>query len=176
MSLFGVRSTAGAAQERTPDVTKRHTLWGYREIVSLRCNPCPQGVLAGNLFGVAVFNALAGASLEIVTWGVFDLAKYASTFNPGDKVYWDNVNLVATSALLSSPSTTPGNREIGVADLVPASDVNAPGGLTADPTVRVRLNLCSIGLVTSSDMDPGLLQKITVVLTAAQIEGLTRSR
>jgi hypothetical protein len=36
----------------------------------------------------------------------------------------------------------------------------------------VRLNLCSIGLVTSSDMDPSLLQKITVVLTAAQIEAM----
>ena len=26
------------------------------------------------------------------TWGVFDLAKDGSTFNSGDKVYWDNVN------------------------------------------------------------------------------------
>src|SRR5665213_4298096 len=48
-----------------------------------------QGVLAGNLFGVAVFSAASGASLEIVTWGVYDLAKDGSTFNPGDKVYWD---------------------------------------------------------------------------------------
>jgi predicted RecA/RadA family phage recombinase len=131
-----------------------------------------QGVVAGNIFGVAVFNAASGASLEIVTWGVFDLAKDASTFNPGDKVYWDNVNFVATSAPPASPSTTPGNREIGVADLIQASGVNAPGGLTGDATVRVRLNLCSIGLVTSADMDPGLLQKITVVLTAAQIEAM----
>ena len=113
-----------------------------------------QGVVAGNIFGVAVFNAVSGASLEIVTWGVYDLAKDASTFNPGDKVYWDNVNFVATSAPPASPSTTPGNREIGVADLVQASGVNAPGGLTGDPTVRVRLNVCSIGLVSSSDMDP----------------------
>ena len=35
----------------------------------------------------------SGASLEIVTWGVYDLAKDGSTFNPGDKVYRDNVNL-----------------------------------------------------------------------------------
>ena len=41
-----------------------------------------QGVLAGNIFGIAVFNGALGASLEIVTWGVFDLAKDASTFNP----------------------------------------------------------------------------------------------
>ena len=131
-----------------------------------------QGVLAGNIFGIAVFSAASGASLEIVTWGVYDLAKDGSTFNPGDKVYWDNVNFVATSAPPASPSTTPGNREIGVADLCQASGVNAPGGLTGDPTVRVRLNVCSIGLVSSSDMDPGLLQKITVVLTAAQIEAM----
>jgi len=30
------------------------------------------------------------------------------------------------------PSTTPGNRDIGVADLVQATGVSAPGGLTGD--------------------------------------------
>jgi len=73
----------------------------------------------------------SGASLEIVTWGVYDLAKDGSTFNPGDKVYWDNVNLCDFGSPAPA-STTPGNREIGVADLVQATCVSAPGGLTGD--------------------------------------------
>jgi predicted RecA/RadA family phage recombinase len=91
------------------------------------------GVKVGNLFGVAVFNAAIGASLEIITVGVFDLAKDSSTFNSGDAVYWDDTNKVATSA-------SAGNLVIGTAELSQASGTNAPGGAQADPAVRVRLN------------------------------------
>jgi len=63
--------------------------------------------------------------------GRLDLAKDGSTFNPGDKVYWDNVNLCDFGSPAPA-STTPGNREIGVADLVQATCVSAPGGLTGD--------------------------------------------
>ena len=91
------------------------------------------GVKVGNLFGVAVYNAVQGASLEIVAVGVFDLAKDTSTFNSGDAVYWDDTNKVATS-------TSAGNLVIGTAELAQASGVNAPGGAQADPSVRVRLN------------------------------------
>jgi predicted RecA/RadA family phage recombinase len=90
------------------------------------------GVKVGNLFGVAVYDAAQSASLEIVSIGVFDLAKDNSTFASGDAVYWDDTNKVATS--------TSGNLVIGTAELAQASGTAAPGGAQADPTVRVRLN------------------------------------
>ena len=47
-------------------------------------------VLIGNLFGVAAYTAPAGAPLEIVTQGVFELPKTGSAaFATGDKAYWD---------------------------------------------------------------------------------------
>jgi predicted RecA/RadA family phage recombinase len=90
------------------------------------------GCLVGGIFGIAAFTAAINASVELLTVGSFDLAKDASTFNEGDPVYWDNVNLVATSNNY--------NNLIGFADLVQASGTNAAGGNTGDPTVRVRLN------------------------------------
>jgi predicted RecA/RadA family phage recombinase len=91
------------------------------------------GVKLGNLFGVAVYDAALGASLEIMAQGVFDLAKDNSTFASGDAVYWDDTNKVATS-------TSAGNLVIGTAELAQASGIAAPGGAQADATVRVRLN------------------------------------
>jgi predicted RecA/RadA family phage recombinase len=87
----------------------------------------------GYVFGIAVNTQNQGDNMEIVVEGVFDLAKDASTFTNGDYVYWDNTNRVATS-------TGTGNKKIGVAVLSQASGVSAPGGNTADATVRVRLN------------------------------------
>jgi predicted RecA/RadA family phage recombinase len=87
----------------------------------------------GHLFGIAVNNQNQGDNMEIVTQGVFDLAKDTSTFAEGDYVYWDNTNKVATS-------TATNNTKIGVAALMQASGVAAPGGNSTDPTVRVRLN------------------------------------
>ena len=86
----------------------------------------------GYLFGVAVNTQVTGDNMEIVTEGVFDLVKDASTFSNGDYVYWDNVNHVATSINT--------DKKIGVAVLMQASGANAPGGAAGDPTVRVRLN------------------------------------
>ena len=44
-----------------------------------------QAVLMGNLFGVAAYSALAGASAEIVTTGVFTLPKASGvTFTAGE--------------------------------------------------------------------------------------------
>jgi predicted RecA/RadA family phage recombinase len=94
------------------------------------------GVLvAGNahLFGIAVNDQILNDSMEIVTTGVFDLAKDTSTFAQGDAVYWDNTNKVATS-------TATGNTKIGVAALTAPGGVAAPGGVSGDATVRVRLN------------------------------------
>jgi predicted RecA/RadA family phage recombinase len=51
------------------------------------------GVLYGSLFGVAAMNAAEGAEVEIVTQGVFDLAKAtATTFSGGARVSWDAEN------------------------------------------------------------------------------------
>lgn len=92
------------------------------------------GVLVGtHIFGIAVFDAANAASLEIMTGGVFDLAKDTSAFAEGDYVYWDNTNKVATS-------TSAGNTKIGVAVITQASGTNALGGSSGDATVRVRLN------------------------------------
>lgn len=87
----------------------------------------------GHIFGVAVNNQSIGDSTEVLTAGVFDLAKDTSTFAEGDYVYWDN-----TAKLCTSTSTS--NTKIGVAAITTPSGVNAPGALSGDATVRVRLN------------------------------------
>lgn len=52
------------------------------------------GVQIGSLFGVASTSAESGAALSIVTMGVFDLPKEATTdtFDVGDPVEWDGNN------------------------------------------------------------------------------------
>lgn len=90
------------------------------------------GCKVGNIFGVAVQDALISASAEIKVVGVFDLIKDGSTFSSGDLVYWDDVAKKATS-------TVGANLLIGQATLDQASGVAALGGITGDATVRVRL-------------------------------------
>jgi len=97
-----------------------------------------QGCKSGNRFGVSVNNQNSGDSSELVVVGVFDLAKDSSTFNSGDKVYWNDVAKQCTSVQGS-------NMEIGVVTLEQPSGTNAPGGATGDATVRVRLNSVPVG-------------------------------
>jgi len=125
------------------------------------------GGQVGNIFGVSVNTQNIGDSSEIVVEGVFDLAKDASTFNSGDKVFWNNTTQQATSSTLTAAGAS--NKEIGFAVLNQASGVNAPGGQTTDATVRVRLNPLGFGPVQAADTDPSLIQKAVVTLTAAQI-------
>jgi predicted RecA/RadA family phage recombinase len=125
------------------------------------------GCQVGNIFGVSVNNQNAGDSTELVVEGVFDLAKDASTFGSGAKVYWDNSQQLVTANTLTAGGAP--NKEIGFACLDQASGTAAPGAQAADPTVRVRLNPLSFGPVEASDTDPSLLQKAVVTLTAAQI-------
>lgn len=67
------------------------------------------GVLVGSLFGVAANDADSGAAIEIVTKGVFDLAKVsAQAWSEGDLIYWD-------SAADNATTTASGNTLIGVA-------------------------------------------------------------
>ena len=128
------------------------------------------GCQVGNIFGVSVNNQNTGDSSELVVEGVFDLAKDTSTFNPGDKVFWNNTTQLATSSPLTAVGAS--NKEIGFAVLNQASGVNAPGGQTTDATVRVRLIPLSFGPVQAADTDPSLIQKAVVTLTAAQILGM----
>jgi predicted RecA/RadA family phage recombinase len=87
----------------------------------------------GYLFGVAVNAQALGDKMEILTEGVFDLAKDASTFAEGDYVYFNNATQQATS-------TATGNKKIGVAVVTIPGGGAAPGGAAGDPTVRVREN------------------------------------
>lgn len=93
-------------------------------VVAPRVLVSGEGCLVGSLFGVASDDAASGASAEIVMEGVFDLAKDASVFAQGDKVYWDNTAFKITS-------TTTANKLCGVA---------AAAALTGDTTGRVKLN------------------------------------
>jgi predicted RecA/RadA family phage recombinase len=50
-----------------------------------------QGVLVGNLFGVAATTAAEGDSVEMATVGVFELPKPASAaIAAGNRIAWDN--------------------------------------------------------------------------------------
>lgn len=78
-----------------------------------------QAVLIGNLFGVAVYAAAAGASAQIVTEGVFTLPKAASiAFAQGDRAYWD-------AAAGNVTSTASGNKWIGVVTTAVAGSATA---------------------------------------------------
>jgi predicted RecA/RadA family phage recombinase len=125
------------------------------------------GCQVGNIFGVSVNTQNPGDSTELVVEGVFDLAKDGSTFVSGAKVYWDNSQQLATANTLTAAGAA--NKEIGFACLDQASGVAAPGGQAADATVRVRLNPLGLGPVGSADLDPSVVQKAVVTLTAAQI-------
>lgn len=67
-------------------------------------------VLIGNVFGVAAFDAIAGAEVELSTVGVFDLPKTTSlAFTFGDIVYFD-----ATAGEVTPNDATGANLRIGV--------------------------------------------------------------
>lgn len=84
-----------------------------------------QGVVIGNIFGVAAIDALDGADVDVVTCGVFDLPKVSAlAIAIGDRVYWDN-----TAKLITKTAT--GNALVGVAVTTAAN----PSG-----AVQVRLN------------------------------------
>lgn len=89
-----------------------------------------EGVLIGSLFGVAAGDAETGESLDLVTEGVFDLAKNAaSVFTVGALVYFNATDGVCHSNA-EEDSNSGGTVRIGVA-------VAAAGAGGA--TVRVRL-------------------------------------
>lgn len=86
------------------------------------------GVLVGSLFGLAADAAASGKDVEVVTEGVFDIAKVsAQAWSIGNPIYWDSDTKLATTAA----GTGGVNKLIGVAV-----------GIAANPssTGRCRLN------------------------------------
>jgi predicted RecA/RadA family phage recombinase len=84
------------------------------------------GVLVGDIFGVAAFDAKSGDDVEIKTTGVFELAKTSAQAwaSVGTAIYWDNSNKVVTS-------TASTNKLIGV---------NVATAANPSDTGTVRLN------------------------------------
>lgn len=93
-----------------------------------------QGVLIGQLFGVAFSDALNGASVDIATVGVFDMAKPSQAiFTVGAPVYFDTATLTVRSGN-DDDSNSAGTNEVCIGVAVAA----AGAGQT---TVRVRLSV-----------------------------------
>lgn len=78
------------------------------------------GYLIGTLFGVAVGSAAEGATFQLQTNGVIELAKVsAQAWTLGAKIYWDNTAKLCTTV-------ASGNTLVGVAAEA-ASDPSATG-------------------------------------------------
>ncbi len=53
------------------------------------------GVLIGTLFGIAQFDAIEGAEVEILTEGVVEIGKTSALqIGVGDRLFWDATNKV----------------------------------------------------------------------------------
>ncbi len=86
-----------------------------------------QGVLVGNLFGIAAGNAAIGEALDLVTVGVFEMPKVSTdAIAVGDLIYWDD-----SETLVTTDDDTGNNELVGIA-------VTAAGNPSG--TVNVRLN------------------------------------
>lgn len=86
-----------------------------------------EGVLMGNLFGIAAGDATIGDPLDLVTVGVFRMDKVeADAFTIGARAYWDEA-----AKLVTTDDDTGGNHEIGLAVI----DAANPSG-----AVNVRLH------------------------------------
>jgi len=96
--------------------------------------PAPTGgvssgdvVIVGALVGIAAYDAVEAAPVEVKLDGVFELPKAAEALDPGDAAYWTGTAVTAT------PGT---NTLLGAVTEAAATDA---------PTVRVRLNGVTTG-------------------------------
>src|SRR5512134_2640429 len=68
-----------------------------------------QGVLIGALFGIAQYDAVEGAEVEILTEGVVEISKTSALqIDVGDRLFWDATNKVVNK-------TTTAQQQVGVA-------------------------------------------------------------
>ncbi len=83
------------------------------------------GALVGNIFGIAAEDALTGATVDLVTEGVFALDKVSAlAIAVGDQLYWDDATGLVTKTAI-------GNTLIGAA---------TEAAVNPSPTTVVRLN------------------------------------
>jgi predicted RecA/RadA family phage recombinase len=93
-----------------------------------------QGLVVGNVFGIAAYDALESAGVEVQLVGVWTLPKAAGVINEGAGVWWDD------SAKAVKNASSAGLFPIGVA-------VAAAGD--TDTTCTVRLNGVSVVAASS---------------------------
>ena len=68
-----------------------------------------QGVLIGTLFGIAQYDAVEGAEVEILTEGVVEIGKTSAlAIGVGDRLFWAETNKVVNK-------TTTAQQQVGVA-------------------------------------------------------------
>ena len=104
------------------------------------------GLLIGSLFGVAATTESEGDDVEIVTQGVFDLAKAAGAVTAGAALYWDvGAKKVTTTATANT--------------LIGAATQAAADG---DATSRVRLNGI-FGAASSAALFPATSPETSIV-------------
>ncbi|MBQ4824381.1 DUF2190 family protein [Leisingera sp. HS039] len=85
------------------------------------------GVLIGNIFGVATSAAATGEKVTLARHGVFELPKTSAlAWGEGDKIYWTGTECSATAS---------GNKLIGAAVAV-AANPSATGTVLLDGAVR----------------------------------------
>ena len=88
-----------------------------------------EGVLVGDIFGIASSDALSGADVVLVRRGVFDHTKLeAQAWTQGAKMYWDNTNFWFTTA-------ASGNKLVGAASEA-AANPSTTGRVLLDGAVR----------------------------------------
>ena len=67
------------------------------------------GVLIGTLFGIAQYDAVEGAEVEILTEGVVEIGKTSAlAIGVGDRLFWDDTNKLVNK-------TTTAQQQVGVA-------------------------------------------------------------
>ena len=67
------------------------------------------GVLIGTLFGIAQYDAVEGAEVEILTEGVVEIGKTSAlAIGVGDRLFWDDTNNLVNK-------TTTAQQQVGVA-------------------------------------------------------------
>lgn len=92
-----------------------------------------QGVLVGQLFGVATGAAASGAVVEVVVEGIVTLPKATgAAINEGVRVFWDNaagnVTATATGNMCIGLAVGPGNYASGATTInVKLAQPNAAG-------------------------------------------------
>ena len=68
-----------------------------------------QGVLIGTLFGIAQYDAVEDAEVEILTEGVVEIGKTSAlAIGVGDRLFWDDTNKLVNK-------TTTAQQQVGVA-------------------------------------------------------------